>query len=279
MDIKILVVIYNTKLSDSATLLSLANQKITHKINISLVIYDNSARSNFEKVFIEKLTQHFDLVYKHTPQNLSLREIYNGEIKEMNSDDILVILDDDTSLPDNYLDMVAQSIIENPSISLFVPKIFVHGSLYSPHKSFVFLNRKIKKITNGAIYTRNMSAINSGMVIRGAFFKSSGFLYPNFVDFYGTDKVFFDAYASNQRYFYVMNICVDHDVSNHPSNRDINNYASVINKVNVFWLKYLDKKRLLLNAYKLFMLFYALKLSLKNKKIIFLKNAFNLGFK
>ena len=40
----------------------------------------------------------------------------------------------------------------------------------------------------------------------------------------------------------------------------------------VFWLKYLDKKRLLLNAYKLFMLFYALKLSLKNKKII-LKNS------
>ncbi|WP_265460789.1 hypothetical protein, partial [Aeromonas salmonicida] len=112
----------------------------------------------------------------------------------------------------------------------------------------------------GVVSTKNRSVINSGIIVAGRYFIKSGFLYPDFVDFYGTDRVFFDHYASLHEDYCVMNIPVQHDVSNHPKNSCSEDYSRVLNRVNSFWIRYLSYQNKSAFPYKLFMLFYAFKI-------------------
>lgn len=279
MKIQALVVVYNTRLENSKTLRSILSQVGCDDKSIEITIYDNSSISMFDFSFVDKLKHQFIVKYYHTPENLTLREIYNKEIDILDKADFLILLDDDTSLPNNYFlkMLVAQEC--HPQIELFVPNIVVKDQIYSPYISYYFVSKPIKNSLKGLCKTKNMSAINSGMMISGAFFNNTGFRYPGYVDFYGTDIVFFDALSSSRDYFCVVDVQVEHEVSNHPSNLDVYNYAGILNKVNFFWIKHLRKKWMLLIAYRIFMILYALKLSIKTKNVIFLKNVIKLSVK
>ena len=277
MNLKIVVVVFNIEMKNSPTLLSLVKQKTPSFSPAELIIYDNSFVSVHDYKVINDLKDEFVVYYKHTPQNLTLREIYNLEIKKIRVNDYILLLDDDTDLPANYL-MTSYSYINRyPEVNLFSPLIYVHDKLYSPHRSYSYVNMPLTNVVVGVVSTKNRSVINSGIIVAGRYFIKSGFLYPDFVDFYGTDRVFFDHYASLNEDYCIMNVRVQHDVSNHPQNSSIEDYSRVLNRVNVFWIKYLSHQNKSAFLYKLFMLLYALKISLQRRNVIFLKSAIKLG--
>lgn len=277
MNLKIVVVVFNIEMKNSPTLLSLVKQKALGFSHAELMIYDNSFMSIYDSEVINLLKNQFVVYYKHTPKNITLREIYNIEIKKIKGSDYILFLDDDTDLPANYLLTSCSYINSHPEINVFSPLIYVHDKLYSPHRSYSYFNMPLTNVAVGVVSTKNRSVINSGIIVAGRYFIKSGFLYPDFVDFYGTDRVFFDHYASLHEDYCVMNIPVQHDVSNHPKNSCIEDYSRVLNRVNSFWIKYLSYQKKSIFLYKLFMLLYALKISLQRGDIIFLKSAIKLG--
>nr|WP_302444094.1 hypothetical protein [Hafnia alvei] len=280
MKIIIEIVLYNKSFADSMTLMSIFSMRdYLGRYPIKIYIQDNSDQSMLDPNFLCELSKHIECEYVHSPQNLTLREIYNYRISQLSSGDYLCLLDDDTTLTEKYFSSAIHCIQMKPEIGLIVPTIKVHNKTYSPHRSYYFYNKPIKKNLKGQQPTRFMSAINSGMIINSAFFLKSEFTYPAYADFYGTDKVFFDRYSEFYEYFYVLDVCIEHNVSNHPKNPDDVSYINIINKTVRFWTSYLRDKKIILFLYFTYMFLYTLKLSIVRKNNVFILNFIKKRFK
>lgn len=271
MNIYIQVVIYNKEMVNSATLSSLKKQKNTAIDNTTIIlnIHDNSKNSCFDAEVISCLKKCYEVTYVHTPGNTTLRDIYNARIKELQHDDVLLLLDDDTDLPLNYIQVLQANIVEYKNVSLFSPKVMVNGKLYSPYKSYSFISRPLNCIKPGVVEPSNHAFINSGLAICGRFFIESGFRYPEKVDFYGTDTIFSHFFRKRESAYVLMDITIEHDVNNHPGNNNAENYANALSKVMRFWLSQLTGLKKI--VYLLYMFLYVLKMTIKFRSFIFIK--------
>lgn len=258
-------------MTESQTLISLVQQsvRLSEDIELKLNIHDNSRVSRLDNQIISSLNDFYDVNYKHTPENKTLREIYNDCIVKLDGHDILLLLDDDTTLPPNYIEELLRYVKNYPDCLLFAPKVIVRGELYSPYKSVSFISRPLGNIKSGKIESFNHSFINSGLAIRGKFFIESRFSYPKGVDFYGTDTVFSHAFRNFSPTYVLMNLQLNHDVNNHPGNRDAYSYASALSKVMKFWLGQLNGVAKI--AYVVFMIFYLAKMTIKFRSCAFIK--------
>nr|ACA24830.1 WbsW [Escherichia coli] len=280
MKITILVVLYNKKFEESTTLQTILSEKHTlKKMNVELCIHDNSPNSQLDECYISEMKEFVKCYYTHTPENMTLREIYNNIINTLKYNTYLCLMDDDTSLPQSFFNEVISAINNNPDIELIVPRVIVNDKLYSPHKSYSFINRPTVRDIKGIQKSKNMSAINSGMVIKSNFFKRCGFKYPEYTSYYGTDKVFFDHYLKYNQEYYVLDIDINHDVSNHPYNKDDVRYSQIISSVNFFWMQHLKGNYALKFLYIIYIILYRIKLSILRKNLIFIKSIVSLGNK
>lgn len=257
---------------DSITLSTLCQQNImdnSDKSYIVLNIHDNSEQSCIDTKVISRLQDNYEVRYIHTPENKTLRDIYNDCIGKLQQDDIILLLDDDTDLPSNYItELLYYTTINHDSV-LFAPKVIVSGKLYSPYKSYSFISSALKDVKSGEISARNHAFINSGLAIRGRFFIESGFRYPKEVEFYGTDTVFSHAYREYKSTYILMDLIISHDVNNHPDNSNAYNYAGALMKVMKFWLGQLHGFSKI--AYLIYMFIYMLKMTIKFRNLIFIK--------
>lgn len=270
----VVVVLYNKKFNESATLVSLSKQIITfdHAYKVKLVLYDNSPVSCSSIKDFSSFEAFSEIEINHSPENLPLSVIYNTVIShssKINTD--FLWLDDDTLLPTNYISEVTDKIKSFSDIDLFVPVVQVNNKNYSPYKSYLFFSRPINKLKLGINSSRFIGAINSGMVIRGDFFRKTKFRYPADIYFYGTDKVFMDEYSKYRCRFYILNSTLSHDVTVHPDNKDIGSYIAAMKKVDSFWKVYYKKNKLILIFYKVYFLFFVLKSSIRNRSCVFFK--------
>ncbi|WP_368221030.1 hypothetical protein [Aeromonas sp. R3-1] len=279
MKMYIQVVIYEKNMRDSLTLQTLLSQRMpiyNEHLNFTLYIDDNSPESKLDEVFLECLRKKYSVSYVHDPTNRTLREIYNERISNLNEEEFLLLLDDDTCLPKAYLADFLRAYGDCKEINLFLPQVQAGGGLYSPYYSYVFFSRKLKKVKVGINSSKHIAAINSGMIIRGAFFIKSGFRYPDIVDFYGTDTVFSHEFSKYENSYFLLDSVLVHDISNHPSNNSVGQYSSILYKVNVFWFRFLKERPLLLFLYAIYMFFYSVKMAMKFKNFIFIKHAIKL---
>lgn len=272
MNLYIQVVVFNKRMLDSFTLSSLCEQSVKkgglHKIILN--IHDNSPYSCRDLEVLAKLEKFYEVRYVHTPENKTLRDIYNLAIRALQPTDALLLLDDDTALPENYLEVAIKNIAKNPDINVFAPKVMVHGNLYSPYKSYLFISRPLTDITADAKRSsRHHAFINSGLIIVGRFFINSGFRYPKEVEFYGTDTVFSHEFRKYESEYMLMDLTINHDVNNHPENSSAENYAGALLKVMKFWWGQLHGVSKF--GYSLYMFLYVLKISIKFRSLIFIK--------
>ena len=71
-------------------------------IKLSVSIYDNSENAMISESELLYLKTVLDINYIHDGSNRGLNVIYESEFRNLNTDYIL-LLDDDTFLPSNYL--------------------------------------------------------------------------------------------------------------------------------------------------------------------------------
>lgn len=174
-----LIVIYNKSCLESTTFKFI--RKYKKKMNI--IVFDNSTIDYGNSEYCEKQ----NITYYTVNQNIGLSRAYNfilNKIKLSKSNYIL-ILDDDTTLNDNYIREVLETInIDNADVLL--PLVWSNNELISP--SSVSFNCRVKQIKDVSFINRkNITAINSGMVIRTSIYNDIKYNENLFLDYVDHD--------------------------------------------------------------------------------------------
>ncbi|UAL42639.1 hypothetical protein K8B83_17685 [Shewanella inventionis] len=271
MNIKIVVVLFNKKLNESKTLVTLTSQvqavlEKKHQLNI----YDNSKLPCLNSSDLKLLESNYYVNYKHNKNNLPLSTIYKEQFDLLSSDEYLLLLDDDSKLPDDYISnfISTRKTLSSLSGIVFVPKVITHSSLISPYKSFFVFSKPYN--SNG--FSEKVFAMNSGIFIP-KFNDLNLFVYPEYAKFYGTDTVLFEFLHFRKVKIYVLDSYIQHDLSFHPDNDKVQ-YLSSLVKVICFWREHYSFGLISQFFFKVYLFMLSIKLSIKYKTLI---NLFNIG--
>lgn len=211
----LLVVLYNKTLHTSETLGSLLTFRDQLK-GSKLLLWDNSPASALTKDELEVLQSSFtEVEYVCTPENLALSAIYNQVLQrqEMAKYEGLVLLDHDSLLADNFFTEARSSMAQHPDINLFLPIVESNNEIVSPADLYLFKGVRWKQKQTGLTKAKRRAAINSGMVIRTGYVQNEYKGYDERLKFYGTDTYFMNCYATQNKYFYVLNTSIQHQLN------------------------------------------------------------------
>lgn len=200
--IKILIVTYNVPIYEADSLVSIKSIFECDKNLASLFslhVWDNSSRDRSDDVTDFFKTIGMEYEYTSTPQNLSLSVIYNSIGLKSGSCGHLMILDQDTNVTEDYL---RESLLQaQQGHHLILPRVYSKGMLVSPATRFYCKGHYLKSIDAGQAASKNLLAINSGMIISFKVFEK--FVYHPDLRFYGTDTWFMVNY---ERHYPVASI-------------------------------------------------------------------------
>jgi glycosyltransferase involved in cell wall biosynthesis len=206
------LVLYKQGLTSSESLKTLEASLVAEGIRMDLFVYDNSPTAQYDTRF---MYNSFDVHYKHDCKNSGVSLAYNlgaSFAKEINKR-WLLLLDQDTVFPYNFLDVYAKSVRAHPEVKLFAPILMTqYGNYFSPcrykHKRGYWL----PKLAEGLMDVRRFSPVNSGMLIDlKAFFHVGGYNEAVKLDF--ADFQFIERFGEKYNNFYVLNLVCNQDFS------------------------------------------------------------------
>ncbi len=176
---------------------------------LRILVWDNSLQP---QASIENLEQTA-LLYRSTPENLGLSIIYNHVIaQDLRAGEHLLLLDQDTVLPADFLLTAETAIGKHLDIELFLPMIRANGNWVSPISYFLGWGRYWSAPRVGRMKSSSVCAINSGMVISAGYLQGRE-IYDERLRFYGTDTQFMLDYADRRDELVVLDVRLDHDLS------------------------------------------------------------------
>lgn len=210
--------LYQCNPTASETLRSLA-RCTTWKEKISLAIWDNSPEpiGDGELAWIQD--QFPGSTYEHHPENESLAVIYNQTIRRyFNTNlssiyDKLILFDQDSRFSEDVLDAIERGFEGNPEINVLLPIVRTKNSIVSPARLYGCWGRPFSKLNPGIRSSRYLTAINSGMAIRGTYLVRDFSGYDERLRFYGTDNYFMKKYAETNPHVAILSAVIDHDLS------------------------------------------------------------------
>lgn len=209
-----LVVVYKMRLTESTTIQSIVNYLLAQNSQVisgcCLFIWDNSP--NISDVDVRALRAQLPALgvqYVHTPENCSLSKIYNEVASKLALNEYLTLLDQDTALPPSYFEELR--LAQSEQWPLILPKVVCQGLLVSPGRRFFARGIRLKKIKSGAIKSKNLLAINSGMSIQARIFRV--FKYDERLQFYGTDTFFMLNYEEYFDQAFVLETPISHSLA------------------------------------------------------------------
>nr|BFD44251.1 hypothetical protein FFPRI1PSEUD_57500 [Pseudomonas sp. FFPRI_1] len=219
----ILVVIYNRSLKDSQSIRSLIESLSTLE-GSTFFIWDNSLERQPENEldWFQKETHKNNFIYKHTSQNTSLSEIYNTfTTLTPQKHDFIILLDHDTSFDSQLFDAHKKALKSCDPVNLYLPIVKFKDKIVSPGKQLLFKSLPYKHLNPGLTASRHNTAINSGMIIRWSYFTGIFKGYDKRLKFYGTDDYFMMEYRKTNKYFYLLDYTIHHDLTCNPDADDI----------------------------------------------------------
>jgi GT2 family glycosyltransferase len=171
------LVIFNCKIEEAETFVSLLNNYAKNQEsfkNFKLIIYDNSL---FDQSI--PLALPFECQYIHDCTNRGLAVAYNYALNQAikSSYDWLLLLDQDSSLPDDFIENLSYnlSIVKDSTVSAVVPKMRYNKVIFSPTKVyFGGIVRAIDMRHRGICTFKNVFAIGSGCMIKVSFLQNIG---------------------------------------------------------------------------------------------------------
>lgn len=206
----ILVVLYKQSLTKSETLKSL-QKNVNHHLEGTLHIWDNSPNEDYCGDPSTFELQGFETIYSWHPDNTPLSVAYNKVSASVGNNDFLLILDQDSELPPDFLAKMEVAIITFPEISLFLPKVHNGSKLVSPGKLLIFKGQHLKAIKTGRLPSKNMLAISSGMMISKKYLQERKF--DERLTLYGIDTRFMIDYAKDKKQLVVVPTTINHNTA------------------------------------------------------------------
>ena len=210
-----LIVIYNKKCEDSITIKKI----FPYKNQINIIVFDNSDENNEN----ERFCNNNNIKYYTEHKNIGLSKAYNSIISkiEMNDDNFLLILDDDTNITNEYINKIIE-ISNNKKENLYdiyVPIAKSNNKIISPSNTqFDCRVKAIKKIDD--IDLKKITAINSCSFIRMSVFKNIKYNENLFLDY--VDHDFFRKARKEKIKIKVLNEAVFQNFSRDEKNPNIN---------------------------------------------------------
>lgn len=236
----ILIVIYNTNITKSETFKSLIDSK-DYLFESDLFIWDNSPISQDVSILNTFFEENTNILYEHHPENLPLSKAYNKVINKFKNDeyDFLVLLDQDSSFRKELFIKLHNTFQVNKEINLFLPIIKFKNRVVSPTKKYFLKGFYFKGKPFGIQKARNISAINSGMIISFKFLKEKYKGYDERLKFYGTDDYFMMQYCKNENELYILDYEFEHDLTlstlNNSSDKLVNSYHQMLEAWNILY--------------------------------------------
>lgn len=205
------VVLYRRRLVESETYRSLKaaiESGALPRELVGVLVYDNSpepsARENLDFV------DHFE----HHPDNPGLSAAYNRgcSIARDCGASWLLLLDQDSQLPESYVSQVLElTTIVSSNVSALVPRVWSEKHLVSPQRTVFSVAPGILPVRKSG-KSRNVTAINSGAVLRLRFLESIGGFPAEFpIEF--LDHYMFAKLREQGDHVWVMDVDVHHDLS------------------------------------------------------------------
>ncbi len=170
------IVLYDKLLSDSETanyFENKARQRLL-KDNCQIVVYDNSANRQ------DLPLQYHAMIasYVHDHSNGGVASAYNYCLSlSRGADDWLVLLDQDSSLPDNYIDEItrlADEVRHDETIAAVAPHVLCNNAIISPCRKYLGGVLRPVEIKFTGKHNSEIRAINSGMMVRASFMNRIG---------------------------------------------------------------------------------------------------------
>ena len=128
VQVNFLVVVYSTSPGLTTTLKSLATLDFqTARILPKFSIWDNSEQG-FGEASIPTLPG--EVTYHHSGNNEPLSKIYNALISRSADSDYFIVLDDDSSITNDYISSL--DVFFRSNVPVAVPQILFNNSLISP---------------------------------------------------------------------------------------------------------------------------------------------------
>lgn len=138
--------------------------------------------------------------------NKGLSKAYNAAIDNSSGKDVIVLLDDDTEITEEYFTELTRALKDRPDVDIFAPIVYGQdGIIYSPNEFHFLRNHFIKK-PDEEISQRNFNAIASCLAIRMNVFDSYRFNEKLFVD--QVDQYFFCEQREKGRKFGILPLTI-----------------------------------------------------------------------
>jgi len=263
----ILILLHEVKMHKSSSYISLLKCK-QFLNNSKLIVWDNSKiaqKINHEISFMD------DFEYIHTAENRSISKIYNSVIADNKNYEYVIFLDQDSSFDSNYIVKINDAISNNPFINLFLPIVKHNDIIVSPGHYKYFKGKYWNTEKYGIINSRNILAVNSGMVISFNYLKNIFKGYDERLKFYGTDTFFMLKYAEKNEFIYVVNYRFAHNSA--MLNNNVSHESRISRLIEMFcsWKIIHEHKILHIFLINIYMIFKSIKLAFKYRKIKYFK--------
>lgn len=204
-----LVVVYGTDPMATTSLRTLLATNFPRD-RLRVLVWDNSPQPATNRAALMPV----DVDYRSTPENLGLSVIYNRVITgHLHDDEHLLLLDQDTTLPVDFLTVCNAAVTQHPDIDLFLPMIRANRRWVSPLTYAMGWGRYWSTPRVGRMTSHQVCAINSGMLISAAYLKGDCPGYDERLRFYGTDTQFMLDYMDRRRELITLDLRLEHDLS------------------------------------------------------------------
>lgn len=261
-----LIVVYGTKPTDTPSLRSLIQCRVSgYKLRI--IVWDNSPQPHD----MDWTEFGQTAAYISTPDNLGLSTIYNRVIAEhLQSDEHLLLLDQDSELPVDFLENAAIAIEAHPKIDLFLPMVRANGRWASPVTYLCGWGREWRSDMVGSMPSKRVCAINSGMIISSAYLQGEFTGYDERLSFYGTDTQFMLGYMDQRPMVFVIDSVIMHDLSffSGPSARRAEKFVTMRSAYDFIYER---RPRIQRIAVKIVMLAMSIRYAVRHKDFAFLR--------
>jgi rhamnosyltransferase len=268
-ELLVVLVIYQLSLEDSASFQSINENLKNSSSKVTLLIYDNSP--NLAVNLDRDNYQNWQIYCIHDPDNSGVSKAYNEgfNLAQKLKKKWLLLLDQDTEFALDVLEKYYRATQECDLSIIFAPMLFSdNGALYSPCKYKFNRGFPLKKASYGLQSNRNISLLNSGLLIAVDLFqKIGGYNEKLKLDF--SDFEFIDRYRKISDNFFVINSRAIHEFSG-----DFDNNESAYKRFKRYCQSIRIMNQLNPNSFILwyFALLRACKLSIKFKDSRFLSS-------
>lgn len=224
MKILCIIVLYKSSLYDAISYKECVNYYLNDN-SIGIFVYDNSP-SPMHSVGELKTK---GIVYIHDSNNSGVSTGYNAgaEYAKTNHYEWLLLLDQDTHFPQNFINSIKNAYSKDSSLNLIVPNVVYNAGIpFSPVKRCMFRNKAVF-LKEGVYTLKDYMPVNSGACVKLDSFNIIGGYNPHIrLDF--ADYDFFSRLCEVDSNFYIMNVTASQSFSNEEKDEEKLKYRFIL---------------------------------------------------